>query len=372
MTPKERMLIALSGGVPDRLPATVHQWQSYHLQKYMGGLSDIEAFREVGLDAAISIFLPKALIHPGSERLSTPNWRISMEEREVDGAPFIDYRVETPEGVLTCRVGYDEKTRWVVEPLIKKDEDIFLLKKYCPIPKYDQELFRRRYDELGDDGIVRSFISGNQGGCWQDACVLYGTEEMIYATYDKPEWVHEFLHILLEQKLKFIEENMGGLKVDLIESGGGASSNNVISPRIHEEFCLPYDRQIHDALHAFGHKVVYHTCGGMMRILELIPENHCDASETLSPPGVGGDIATEVDRRKVKEVLGSKVALIGGLDQINILTGTPEEIREEVHKLFRVFGEGGGYIISACDHFFDGVTKENLIAYARAARECTY
>ena len=39
MTSKERLLCALKGEKPDRLPATVHQWQGYHLDKYMGGIS---------------------------------------------------------------------------------------------------------------------------------------------------------------------------------------------------------------------------------------------------------------------------------------------------------------------------------------------
>jgi len=55
----------------------------------------------------------------------------------------------------------------------------------------------------------------------------------------------------------------------------------------------------------------------MMPILEKIPLNGCDASETLSPPGMGGDIC------------------------------------------------------SACDHFFHAPV-ENLLAFARAGRECGY
>ena len=38
MTSKERMLRALALEKPDRLPATIHQWQQYHLDKYMGGV----------------------------------------------------------------------------------------------------------------------------------------------------------------------------------------------------------------------------------------------------------------------------------------------------------------------------------------------
>lgn len=51
---------------------------------------------------------------------------------------------------------------------------------------------------------------------------------------------------------------------------------------------------MHDALHSLGFPVVYHTCGGMMPILELIVENGCDACETLTLPLMGGDARPRV------------------------------------------------------------------------------
>ncbi|NSW75746.1 MAG: hypothetical protein HPY68_03030, partial [Candidatus Atribacteria bacterium] len=56
MTSKERMLIALEKGKPVRLPVTVHQWQKYHLDTYLGGMTDLEAFEYFGMDAAIQYF----------------------------------------------------------------------------------------------------------------------------------------------------------------------------------------------------------------------------------------------------------------------------------------------------------------------------
>lgn len=109
----------------------------------------------------------------------------------------------------------------------------------------------------------------------------------------------------------------------------------------------------------------------MMAILDKIPLNGCDASETLSPPGVGGDIRSE-DRATVKTVLGSKVGLVGGLDQSNVLEkGTSQQVRDEVHALFEGFGNDGGYLCSASDHFFHAPV-ENLKAIAEAGRECAY
>lgn len=164
---------------------------------------------------------------------------------------------------------------------------------------------------------------------------------------------------------------MPGARYNLIEHGGGAASSTVISPSMFEEFCLPYDQRVIAALHELGFRVVYHTCGGMMAILDLIPRTGCDASETLSPPGVGGDIRPE-DREVVRERLGSKVALIGGLDQRRILTeGTAAEIRAETIALFETFGKNGGYICSASDHFFHAPV-ENLRASAQAGRDCRY
>ena len=41
MNSKERMLCAIGLGKPDRLPVTVHQWQTYHLTHQMGGMSPL-------------------------------------------------------------------------------------------------------------------------------------------------------------------------------------------------------------------------------------------------------------------------------------------------------------------------------------------
>lgn len=364
MTSKERMLCAIDRGTPDRLPVTIHQWQPYHLKKYMNGMSDIEANRACGLDASINVY------EVTGEECST--WKVSSVRRKAEGYFITDYKIETPEGILTTSVGTNPMTSWVMEHLIKQEEDIQLLRKYRPIPKLDRKLVLDIHDKLGEDGILRTFIWGKQGGCWQDACELYGVENLILQTYDDPEWVHELLTILLEQKLSYIEDNLPGLPFDLVETGGGASSNTVISPAIHKEFCLPYDIRMHDALKKHGFKTVYHTCGGMTKIADLIAQNHCDVSETLSPTAVGGDIADDGDGRRIYETLHPTKGLIGGMDQFHVLeTGTKQEIENEVRRLFECFGRDGGYILSACDHFFE-VPPQNLTYFAEAAKQFVY
>jgi hypothetical protein len=152
----------------------------------------------------------------------------------------------------------------VTEYLVKRDEDIKLVARYMPVPRLNLRAVSNFYDRVGDGGILRGFVWGEQAGCWQHACCLMDINDLLLACYDKPDWVGEFLGGLLEKKLQFIE-TMKGAKFDLVETGGGASSSTVISPALHEKFCLPYDLRMHDALHELGFKVSYHTCGGDSR-----------------------------------------------------------------------------------------------------------
>jgi hypothetical protein len=339
----------------------------------MGGMDALDAFKATGMDAAIQYFEAMGQFWiPQAEKyaLQTPQWRdeITVVDAHADKRA-VDHRIVTPEGELTYKAGADRTTTWITEYLIKKHEDLDLIEKYMPVPRLNKENVAREYDRIGDAGILRGFVWGDQAGCWQHACCLMDVQELIIETYENPDWVHRLLHVLLEKKLRFIEESLADASFDLIETGGGAASDTVISPKLHREFCLPYDRQMHRAVHEAGLKTTYHTCGGMTNLLDLIVENETDASETLAPPGCGGNIT---DPAKVRDVYAGRLAMIGGMDQFNLLTrGTPRQIRDEVHRLFEGFGRDGGYIMSASDHFFD-VPPENLRAFAESAKECVY
>lgn len=370
-------MCALRRGKPDRLPVTIHQWQPYHLKHFMGGASDSEAFAACGLDASLtrSPVLEKSWEPWGDP---TPEWRVEYVEEEVPansaqpGAArhrIRRYTITTPGGVLTMVRRFTEITIWITEHLVKRDEDVDLVARHMPVPRYDRTVLRREYNALGDAGILRSYIPSFQPGPWQDAIEMHGMENMIMAALEKPDWVHHFVEAITQRRLRFIEESLKGAKLDLMEFGGGGASCTVISPAVFEEFVLPYDARVIRAIHDEGVPVVYHTCGGMMAILDLIPRNGCDASETLTPQSMGGDIT---DPSAVKRTLGAQVALIGGVDQEHVLKrGSEEDIRRHVRDLFGAYGEGGGYICSPSDHFFD-VPVEKLKAYALAGIECCY
>ena len=370
MTSKERLMTAIHMSTPDRLPVTIHQWQEYHLKYYLHGIDALAAFEMFNLDAEVQYFDTESTLTVKKLECqnNTKQW---VDEINIlnnsSQMRIVKHTVRTPKGELCYKTESNEKTTWMVENPIKNFEDVEML-KYMPVPRINKKEISKNYDLIGDDGIYRGYIWGDQAGCWQQACVYYGTEKMIYVAMDNPDWVHYFLSILLEKKLQYIHESFDGIKFDIVETGGGDASSTVISPKLFEEFCLPYDRILHDALHSLNHLVSYHTCGGMKGILKLIIKTDTDVSETLSPKSMGGNI----EGPEVYKEMHGKVALRGGLDQVHLLElGNPKDIEKEVYRLFDVFGKGGGYICSACDHFFEA-PLENIKAFSRAAHKCVY
>ena len=385
MTSKQRMLVALERGKPDRLPVTTHHLMQYFLDKYLGGISSQEFFDRFGLDAITWVVAHKPDAAKGdyydplqgppgfleARRISSDQWRTESEDIPGEVYKTTRYRFVTPKGTLSMVTESNEHTTWVAEHLIKSKRDIDLIGEFVTLPLCDVEAINRLAAQFGERGLVRSHIPCfdvfGQPGAWQDACCLYPTEQLILATYDDPAWVHAFLRILQNRKKTYIR-SMAGAKIDLVELGGGSASSTVISPKLFEGFVAPYDSEMIALAHQAGQRIVYHTCGGMMPILEKIAAMQPDAMETFTPAAMGGD----VDLAEAKRRLGDRVCMIGGFDQFHCLTGcTPETTRAAVRRAFEEAGPAGAFILSPSDHFFDA--DPGLIeAYADEARQCVY
>jgi len=386
MTSRQRMLTALTGGVPDRLPVTTHHVMTYFLDTYLGGISYHEFFDRFGLDAMLwtvpykpdesqgEYFDPnQTFIHPldYTHRVVSDDWRIEQERIPDAQYTTTRYNFVTPKGMLSMVLQGNQYTDWVVEPLVKQKRDIDLIAEYVTHPRCDVEAVNRRAEAFGERGLVRGHICYfdvyGQPGCWQDAVELVGTERLILETFDDPEWVHELIKILQARKKTFIR-SLEGAHYDLLELGGGAASSTVISPKLFDQFVAPYDAELIALAHAVGQRIVYHTCGGMMPLLERIADMNPDAMETFTPADMGGDMRLA----EAKARIGDRVCFIGGFDQFHYFTGcTPEQTRAEVRRCFEEAGPGGGYILSPSDHFFDAEIPL-LEAFAGEARRCVY
>ncbi len=383
MSSKQRLLTALDRKLPDRLPVTTHHVLPCFLEQHFSGRSIAEFFEYFGLDpitwtvphladAAAGEYADPLQREPGfleSRRVASASWHVEFEDLPGRDRKTTRYRFVTPHGSLSMVIEDDGHSAWVGEPLIKQKTDIDIIERHVTAPKCDVEAVNRTADAVGDRGMVRGHICCfdvfGQPGCWQDACCLVGTENLILASHDDKAWVHALLRILQRRKLVFIR-SLKGARYDLLELGGGDASSTVISPRMFDEFVAPYDSVLIAEAHRAGQRIVYHTCGGMMPILERIAAMQPDAMETFTPPAMGGDTNLAEAKRRI----GEKVCMIGGFDQFHFLEGCqPEATRAEVRRCFEAAGANGGYILCPSDHFFHA-DLELIAAFADEARRC--
>jgi uroporphyrinogen decarboxylase len=380
MTSRERLLTALDRGIPDRLPVTTHHLMPSFLRD-MGGLSERAFFDRYGLDAIIWT----TPLRPGPGTRTDPSagatieswsfvsddWRVERTAIPHPDFATVRYGFVTPKGRLSMVLQDDGRTTWVAERLIKDKRDVDVIAACAPVPFCDTAAVASAALAFGDRGIVRGAVPGfsiyGQPGCWQDAAVLYGIEALILETYEDPGWVRALLGVLRDRKLAYLR-SAAGAPFDLIEMGGGDASSTVISPAIFDRFVAPFDAPLVAAAHEAGHRVVYHTCGGMMPLLERIAAMQPDAMETFTPKNMGGDARLGEAKARV----GTRVCMIGGFDQFHYFMGCgPGDTRRAVRRAFEDAGAGGGFILAPSDHFFEA--KDALLqAFAGEARACRY
>lgn len=385
MNTKERFIAALEHKKTDRLPVTTHHIMPSFLDTHLNGAINKEFFKQFGLDAidwqmaykfdaAKGEYFDPMHTEMGfleARRVMSDNWIIKLENEDGYSYPTQRFNIITPEKTLSMLLQSNEHTTWVKEHLIKDKKDIDIIAKYMTYPLCDVDEINKKADEVGDSALMRGHIMAFEGfgqpGCWQDASCLFGIEPLIMATFEDPEWVHTFLKILQDRKKVYID-SLKGAKYDILELGGGDASTTVISPDIFNEFVVPYDAPLIEAAHNAGQRISYHTCGGMMPILEDIAAMKPDAMETFTPVGMGAD----VDLAEAKRRIGDKVCMIGGFDQFHFLKGcTEQETRAEVRRCFEAAGEGGGFILCPSDHFFEA--DLNLLhVFADEAKKCMY
>jgi hypothetical protein len=383
LSAKQRFLKALDRQRPDRLPVTTHHVMPYFLDAHLDGASNDAFFDRFGLDPIlwVTAYRPdesREQYRVVDDAAAPPRFGsaecrvdIEVEASSAGGKRTTFVRYVTPKKTLTMTVVEDRHSGWVAERPIKDKGDVDILADCLPVFLCDVEAVNRQADAFGDRGLVRGMVPGfdpfGQPGCWQDAAILFGIEALIMETFGDPDWVHRLLRILCDRKKVYIE-SMRGARFDLVELGGGDASTTVISPEIFDRFVAPYDAELIAHAHARGQRIVYHTCGGMMPILENIAAMRPDAMETFTPPAMGGD----ADLAEAKRRIGHRVCMIGGFDQFHHLKDcAPEETRRAVRRCFEAAGDGGGYILAPSDHFFDA-DPALIAAFADEARRCVY
>ena len=131
MTSRERMMIALNNGRPDRLPCQVHGWMDYYLKTYLGGMDWWQAYEKFGMDYAI--YAGPAYTYAEKD---LANWQVRRTDlgQDADGNRRWVETIATPKGTLHHAGTVNEITGWETELLIKNRARLRDLGRVLPRP----------------------------------------------------------------------------------------------------------------------------------------------------------------------------------------------------------------------------------------------
>lgn len=216
-----------------------------------------------------------------------------------------------------------ENTQWLLEVIREKTGDEFFIMTH------------------GD-----STFGIPDGSSMMDFCV-----EMI----EEPEKLKEKAKKKLDLRISFaqkLDEKGHLLDGFALCSDYCFNVNPFYSGEQFDEFVVPYLRDVISEYRKMGYYSIKHTDGNIMPILKQMADCKPDAIHSLDPQG-------GVNLRKVREVVGDKIALIGNVNCGLLQTGTDEECDADVLRSLREGMEDRkGYIFATSNCAYTGLPLE--------------
>ena len=126
------------------------------------------------------------------------------------------------------------------------------------------------------------------------------------------------------------------------------------SPQILREHVVYWWKQYTDAAKALGLRVIKHCCGCIWEALDCIIDGGYEGYEAIQQSG-GMDI------KRLKEQVGGRLVLWGGVTNESLILGTPEDIEREAKYGLKHAAPGGGFIYGASHSLAVGTKYENLM-----------
>lgn len=327
MTSRERVLCALRGGTPDRVP-----------------------YCELGIDEPIV----QQLV--GQEAAGGDAVEVEKAVSRALGRDIICCGLRPP--IAADRHIGEGNLSFYGDGKIKRREDLDRLQ----LPDAESTEFL---------GPARRFLDGAEDFARCASCrvgisptyLSMGQESFSLALYDDPDLVDELLHRYAAWSVAVMKQ-VSVMGFDFVWTADDIAFKTglLFSPKMFRERILPHMRKVAESIRI---PWIYHSDGNLTAVLDDLVDLGIAGLHPVEPGAM--------DIRALKRRFGNRLCLIGNVDVNTLSAGTPAEVEAEVAGLLRDLGPGGGYMVSSGNSLAAYCRMENIRAMASAiARYGTY
>ena len=214
------------------------------------------------------------------------------------------------------------------------------------------EAVRKMKERAGGEIPVVGWIEGALAEC----CDLMDMQEVFANLLMEPEAMQSLIDICVEQGIRFAKAQIEA-GADIIGIGDAATS--LIGPYLYEDFVLPYQQTMIQAVHDMGAKVKLHICGNLNPVLHLVARTGADIV----------DLDYMVDMDRAAELLPDTCLICGNIDPVSILyEGTPERVMQDAKRCMTSAAAKRLILSTGCEIPRE-TPVENVLALRRALEE---
>ena len=374
MTPKERVLAALAHREPDRVPWGEHSID-YNVYEDILGRKDVlcaakfretqalwegrrdevvESYKRDRVDLIRALDMDMVFCSQCPPRGDKPKpWKKLDDETYEDEHGNL-YRISATTHALML---YKPNTRGYKPPTLKSVEQEIEKLMTTPADRPDEsawEVLQHCQKELGETHFIFVFTGD---------VVFPGfgpTEEArMMSLLEEPEICAKLAELAgryLVRQLPIYAE----LGVDGVMPAGdlGHSTGLMASPAIYRKMLLPWHKAYCDEAHRLGLKVLKHCCGNIREVVHHFVEAGYDAYEGIQHSG-------GMDMKWLKQRVGDRLTLWGGIWHEHVILGDAADIREDARYAFTHAAPGGGFIMGSSHSLAVDAKAENILEMKR-------
>jgi len=289
-------------------------------------------------------------------RLLTEGALRCHEKYGIDMVCAISDPMREAEGFGTQVVIPDEGVPYAAVKRLQKLSDIDTLKVIDPSDGRRMsdrvEAVRLMRQRVENDVPVVGWVEGALAEC----CDLMHMQEVFINMLDEPEAIQQLIEICTEQGILFAKAQV---EAGAHMIGVGDAATSLIGPTLYEEFVLPYQKRMIQAIHDMGVPVKLHICGNIGPVMHLVAQTGADMV----------DCDFMVDMERAADILRPGTSICGNFNPVEImLQGTAEMVKEETRRCMYLGRRNNNFVAPGCEVPKD-TPPENMLALLEALAE---